>query len=523
MPSPDRTPPSDASGSPNRASDEGPTHGRSAAEDVLKAAVTLLRDAARRGDARQNFVSRAVEMLSFHAEIEPDELARARKPEVWAAAALHSAPFTIIPGRTHPDRPTLRDAARIFGVSSQSVSVRTQPLRDSWYETLDAGAHPSLPGVDPDIAVVMVFGGVEVIAQPDPGGAAAALFDAAAGALQGAPPPGDVAFDLEQFARDHGRGGPDVLALRDLADRAADLYCRDYLRRPRDGRRWHEVLEQPVGFAYFLREALRGRGPSQEVRDALAWYAVGLLAGEASDRPVRAPEFALIALAHLAGRARLEGASLRTAVELATRDRAALEDIATEELRPLWHAVGADEAAPADVRAETLCLLVAAAGAARGRRGVELTSALARDDALTLDVRRAALGRLADADTLYGTFGRVTSGIRRYALRHLTELERLPWRAAADLAAEAEELDDPLRSRAAAEVLEEHGASAPEQTVRPLVERGMANRDAAARQAWYRAGVRLLGAEVRDWAPPDVVSGAERTSGRKDSAQTSLF
>lgn len=100
-----------------------------ATRTVVDRAVMLLRDAARRGDAGEDFVTRAAEILSFHAELTPDDVARARKAEVWAAAALHAAPFTMFPGYANPDRPTLEDAARCFGVSSQFVSIRSRPIR----------------------------------------------------------------------------------------------------------------------------------------------------------------------------------------------------------------------------------------------------------------------------------------------------------------------------------------------------------------------------------------------------------
>ena len=100
-----------------------------ATRTVVDRAVMLLRDAARRGDAGEDFVTRAAEILSFHAELTPDDVARARKAEVWAAAALHAAPFTMFPGFANPDRLMLEDAARCFGVSSQFVSIRSRPIR----------------------------------------------------------------------------------------------------------------------------------------------------------------------------------------------------------------------------------------------------------------------------------------------------------------------------------------------------------------------------------------------------------
>lgn len=204
-----------------------------------------------------------------------------------------------------------------------------------------------------------------------------------------------------------------------------------------------------------------------------------------------------------------------------------MDGIATEELGPLWRAVGSDDTAPADVRADALGLLVASAGSGTGaQRGTDLVSALALDDGLPLDVRRATLRGIADAGAryVYVPFGRITPGVRRYALRHLAELEERPWQAAVDMADEAGRLEDPVMSRAAAEVLARHGAFAPKETVQALVERGMGAPDAGARQAWYRTGIRLLGGDVREWAPPDVLARAERSSrGPDDSAQTALF
>lgn len=86
-------------------------------------------------------------MLSLHGE-----LARARKPDVWAAAALHPAPLTLSPGYAKPDRPTKEDAARCFGVSAQSVSDRSGPLRPCWYGVLDGAEHPRFQGLWPGLA-----------------------------------------------------------------------------------------------------------------------------------------------------------------------------------------------------------------------------------------------------------------------------------------------------------------------------------------------------------------------------------
>jgi len=275
-----------------------------------------------------------------------------------------------------------------------------------------------------------------------------------------------------------------------------------------------------------VREALRAEGVSEDARDALALRAVAPLAA----LPAEAPELVLLAVARLAARGLLAGPALAGAAALALRGLGALEGIRTEELRPLWRALGTDREVEPERRTEGLAALVRSAGTSRGvRRGAELISAIARDATLTDDLRKRVLECIVDGDRSSINPGKTTPGMRRRAYRHLAEMADERWRAAARLATEGREAGDFDRWRAAADAFGEHGASAPGERVRDLVRDGLHAPEAAVRQAWYRTGVKLLGGDVRDWAPDDVLHRAESrrlrgdAGGGGDPAQTSLF
>lgn len=84
--------------------------------------------------------------------------------------------------------------------------------------------------------------------------------------------------------------------------------------------------------------------------------------------------------------------------------------------------------------------------------------------------------------------------------------------------------DSPTRYRVAADLLDEHGAAMSEPEVRDILRRGLRSAHAPLRFAFYRAGLRHLGPEVRDWAARDR-AGSIRTWAEtgKGGPQRKLF
>jgi hypothetical protein len=70
------------------------------------------------------------DLLMFHAQRDPDSFLGVRKHEIWIAAAIHAA-FMIQPRSPFLPLPhiSLEELARIFGVSTASVSSRSAELR----------------------------------------------------------------------------------------------------------------------------------------------------------------------------------------------------------------------------------------------------------------------------------------------------------------------------------------------------------------------------------------------------------
>jgi len=113
---------------------------------AVREILDLLREAPGRETPGDGHLARAGELVVVHAVTEPEEVVRGRKPEVWAAGALHAASLTTFLGHADPDRLTTEAAARLFQVSAASVSDRSVALRRSWELALEAGAHPRFPG-----------------------------------------------------------------------------------------------------------------------------------------------------------------------------------------------------------------------------------------------------------------------------------------------------------------------------------------------------------------------------------------
>lgn len=501
-------------------------------EPVVEQAVDELARVAESEEIDGGLRDRAGELLALHAVTDPEEMQRSRKPEVWSAGALHAAPLTSFMGAAAPGRPTLEEAARLFDVSDASVAARSRALRESWETVLEAGAHPRYPGASAGrvrLATATVTGGGPVRGEDglwelgSERRAGALLADALALSNR---EDRDRAFDAERLAEAHGLTAPDRQSLAEAARRAARDHYREETGRDPAGRPQSAVLEWPDALGRLLRDILRDEVGSEEARDALARRAVAPLARPAGEPP----HSVLLALARLARRGRLTGRPLAAAASLAFRDPESVAGLRTGELRPFWRALGrSDELSPTE-RAVGLTALARTAAAAPGpRRATELVAAVARDDEVPAEVRKRALERVAERSRSPLLPGKTTSGLRRSALVHRAELEPEPGRAAIELTEEAGEEDDEQQWRAAAEVLREHGSSVPDDRVQELVRKGLRAPKAAARQAWYQTGLELIGEDVREWAPGDVLRRQEKErksggSGRGgDPAQTTLF
>jgi hypothetical protein len=72
----------------------------------------------------------AAALLSAYLEDDPDAVLRARKPEIWVAAALHASTMSL--SRYAPGHATLEELAVMWGVSTASVSARSLALREAF-------------------------------------------------------------------------------------------------------------------------------------------------------------------------------------------------------------------------------------------------------------------------------------------------------------------------------------------------------------------------------------------------------
>jgi hypothetical protein len=80
-------------------------------------------------DVPVHLANAAVSLLYDYATDDTRGFLAARKDEVLAAAALHSAGM-ILEDPRRPWRPTLEDLARMFGVSTAAISTRSRAIRD---------------------------------------------------------------------------------------------------------------------------------------------------------------------------------------------------------------------------------------------------------------------------------------------------------------------------------------------------------------------------------------------------------
>jgi hypothetical protein len=72
----------------------------------------------------------AAALLAARLQDEPEAILRARKPEIWAAAALHASTMSFSPYA--PGHATLEELAEMWGVSTASVSARSLALREGF-------------------------------------------------------------------------------------------------------------------------------------------------------------------------------------------------------------------------------------------------------------------------------------------------------------------------------------------------------------------------------------------------------
>lgn len=101
------------------------------AEEALRAVLGRLDARTRASDTLPVPVRTAAEeLLVLQARAHPGRLARARKPETWAAGAVHAAHLEL-GGRRAPPGARLRDLAPRFGVSPGSISRRSRELRET--------------------------------------------------------------------------------------------------------------------------------------------------------------------------------------------------------------------------------------------------------------------------------------------------------------------------------------------------------------------------------------------------------
>jgi hypothetical protein len=102
-------------------------------EDVLNEMLEALGGAMGRAVARDRrfpdpILAGATKLLDLFGRRAPIELLSARKPQVWAAAALHASSMMFVPYL--PGHATLEDLAKMWNVSPASVSARSLQLRE---------------------------------------------------------------------------------------------------------------------------------------------------------------------------------------------------------------------------------------------------------------------------------------------------------------------------------------------------------------------------------------------------------
>jgi len=158
----------------------------------------------------------------------------------------------------------------------------------------------------------------------------------------------------------------------------------------------------------------------------------------------------------------------------------------------------------------------------------ELVTAVARSSEIPLDLRTAFLDAAAGEPGGPAEPGPwFPAAARRRAHLHRVELSEEPLAALEGLMEKAEARRSSDLWLAAAEFLDSRGEDLARGTLETLIRRGMGAAYAEARQAFFGAGRRHLGPDVREWAPADVLRregrGASKKRHPRDPDQNSLF
>lgn len=424
----------------------------------------------------------ATDLLYDYALADPEGFLAGRKPEILVAAALHSAGM-VLDTPWSGWRPTLEELAERFGCSTASISSRSRAIRDRvsrpdpWERMFitAAGWLDSLPDTPPDLF-------------PE-------LFEA----VGFVPPTG--AFDLGAIAELTDLADGDVRWLERALRRGMDRERERSGWMERDLRGLPERLTDDTAFGAGLREVLRADDVTPAARDALARWVVARLPFAAPPAFEPIPTSSLLAVSRLADQGVLRGEALADAAVLAI-DVApdAVEGLSAEDARPLVRALGADEALEPEDRIAILHqLFVDTTWGRNGRIGPELVTLVADEEAIPVDIRYDVLGYISGLFYPEPERAGTSPAVRRRALVGRIRLEEDPESLIEPLLDTG--ADTEVRGLAAAELLESLGAGLPRAEVERLVRSGLAADRAAVRRAFFRAGLALVGDEIREWAP----------------------
>lgn len=464
----------------------------------------------------------ALQALDLFLQLEPERF-DAGEPELWAGASLHAALRNLPEPRLTIDELTAR-----LGVKRWRLGRASRELRRvvDWDLVFRASGHPF------GRLVESVGHQAEALGIDEPGERPPALAAATTGAhLQPA-----STFHFERFVEDHG-----------IDPEAADRLWRGFLRGLRDlagtpghgtaaalrraGPRRHEPMEINAGtLGLCMAPGLRDLGLSEPARRAASRYLLGLLDQEDTAAPLdlRSPRAGmLLPVLMLAREGVLAGTDLRVVIGFVCRDREAVEGLTVDEVVELARLAAGDDAEGADGSGDdtegadgsrddpgpvaTLTRLLEQVARGRDPRTSRAAiECLAFEEALPVTTRGAALTRLVPTPG-EGEPDRparlVPEAARAAAAAAWARLQRRPARAALELLERAEAAAEPALFAAAAQVLHEHGADLEPESLRPALRRGTGANRAAIRKRYYRAALRHLGEEGREWALADRAAG----------------
>ncbi|MEX2466031.1 MAG: hypothetical protein WD995_03930, partial [Gemmatimonadota bacterium] len=452
-------------------------------------------------DLSPSLIVEAIEVLGDYAAEDPAGFMAGRKPEILAAAALHSAGMLLPWGGR---RPRAEELAALFGVSVASVAGRSRTMRD-------IVSRPHLLERLMDDAVDWRDGLPAVGPGPEE-------FQAVLDAVGFEPPPGD--FDPGVLAGITGLGEDDLRSLVRALERGLELERTRRGRTDLDPRPLVAQLGDSTAFGSALREALGADDGTPAARDALARWVVGRLPFARPPTGASVPCSCLLAVDHLAGQGVLHGDALADATILAIGAAADPEaGLKATDVRALLRALGTDEALDPDERADLLYSLLERTSWGRdGRTGPELVTLIAEDQAIPVEVRSEVMSLVSGLSTSMPVSLSMTPSpaVRRCALVHLGCLEDEP-ESFVDSLLDAR-TDPEVRGIAAAELLAKLGPGLSEASLREWVRRGLAADRAPVRQAFFRTGLALLGDDVRAWAPEEL-TGTPRRSGGEEGTE----